>query len=168
MTAQPGPGPVIEGRHVLLALIAFFGVMVLANAIFLYFAVATFSGGDASNAYSKGLHYNETLVAAKLQGERGWRSELVYDDKTGRLTLKVLDRAAAPVNGLQVVADLERPATDKDDRKVVLKELGEGVYAATVGLAPGAWVVAIDSSRRGEGGDNVYRLKQRLVVAEMP
>jgi nitrogen fixation protein FixH len=168
MTAQPGPGPVIEGRHVLLALIAFFGVMVLVNAVFFYFAVATFSGGDASNAYSKGLHYNETLVAAELQGERGWRSELAYDDKTGRLTLKVLDRAAAPVNGLQVVADLERPATDREDRKVVLKELGEGVYAATVVLAPGAWVVAIDSSGRGEGGDNVYRLKQRLVVAEMP
>jgi nitrogen fixation protein FixH len=168
MTAQPGPDPVIGGRHVLLALIAFFGVMILANAIFLYFAVATFSGGDASNAYSKGLHYNETLVAAKLQGKRGWRSDLAYDDKTGRLTLKVLDRAAAPINGLQVVADLERPATDKEDRKVVLKELGEGVYAATVDLAPGAWVIAIDSSGRGEGGDNVYRLKQRLVVAKMP
>ena len=150
MTAQPGPGPVIGGRHVLLALIAFFGVMVLVNALFLYFAVATFSGGDASNAYSKGLHYNERLVAAKLQGERGWRSELAYDDKTGRLSLKVLDRAAAPVNGLQVVADLERPATDREDRNVVLKELGEGVYATTVGLAPGAWVVVIESSRRGD------------------
>jgi nitrogen fixation protein FixH len=168
MMAQPGQDRVIEGRHVLLALIAFFGVMILANAIFLYFAVATFSGGDASNAYSNGLHYNETLEAAKAQGERGWRSELAYDGRTARLSLKVLDRAAAPVNGLHVVADLERPATNKEDRKVVLNELGEGVYAATIGLAPGAWVVAIDSSGRGGDGDNVYRLKQRLVVAEMP
>ena len=52
------------------ACIAFFGVMVLVNAIFLYLAVSTFSGGDASNAYRKGLHYNETVEAAKRQAER--------------------------------------------------------------------------------------------------
>jgi nitrogen fixation protein FixH len=168
MTAQPRTEHVIEGRHVLLGLIAFFGVMVLVNAIFLYLAVATFSGGDASNAYSKGLHYNETVEAAKLQAERGWRTEVAYDDKTGRLTLKVLDRASTPINGLHVAATLGRPATDKEDRKVALKELGEGVYAATIDLAPGAWVVAIDSRRGGEGGDSAYRLKQRLVVVETP
>ena len=57
----------IEGRHVLMGLIAFFGVMLLANGIFVYFAVATFSGGDTSNAYRKGLNYNDTLAAAELQ-----------------------------------------------------------------------------------------------------
>ncbi|MGD9501401.1 MAG: FixH family protein [Methyloceanibacter sp.] len=168
MTPEPRPDYVLKGRHVLLGLIAFFGVMVLVNAVFVYFAVATFSGGDASNTYSKGLHYNETLEAARLQEERGWRTELAYDDKSGRLTFKVLDRAAEPINGLHVAAALERPATDKEDRKVVLKALGEGAYAATIDLAPGAWVVGITSRREGEDRDDPYRLKQRLVVAETP
>jgi nitrogen fixation protein FixH len=169
MTAQPNPNPIIiKGRHVLLGLIAFFGVMLLANAIFLYLAVTTYSGGDTSNAYQKGLHYNATLEAARLQSERGWRTELAYDDRTGRLTLKVLDRAAAPITGLHVAASLERPATDRNDRKVALKELGEGVYATTIDLAPGAWVVAIISRPGGTGGDSAYRLKQRLMVGEMP
>jgi len=61
----------IEGRHVLMALIGFFGVMFLVNGIFVYFAVATFSGGDTSDPYRKGLHYNETLQAADRQAERG-------------------------------------------------------------------------------------------------
>jgi nitrogen fixation protein FixH len=169
MTAQLDPNPIIiEGRHVLLGLIAFFGIMLLANAIFLYFAVTTYSGGDTSNDYQKGLHYNATLEAAKLQSERGWRTELAYDDRTGRLILKVLDRAAAPITGLRVAASLGRPATDRNDRKVALKELGEGLYAATIDLAPGAWVVAIASRREGEDRNSACRLKQRLVVAGTP
>jgi nitrogen fixation protein FixH len=167
MTAQLNANPVIEGRHVLLGLIVFFGVMLLVNAIFLDLAVTTYSGGDRSNAYQKGLHYNATLEAAKLQSERGWRTELAYDERTGRLILKVLDRAAAPVTGLHVAVSLERPATDRNDRKVALKELGEGVYAATIDLAPGAWVVAI-VSRPERKGDGAYRLKQRLIVAATP
>jgi nitrogen fixation protein FixH len=166
MTARSAQ--VIEGRHVLLGLIAFFGVMVLANAVFLYFAVSTFSGDDTSNAYRKGLRYNQTLEAAKRQAERGWRSELGYDESTGRLTLEVFDQAAAPVTGLHVGAKLERPATDREDRRVTLTEAGEGIYAATIDLAPGQWVVDIASRREGEDRDSAYRLKQRLVVAEMP
>jgi nitrogen fixation protein FixH len=166
MTARPAQA--IEGRHVLLGLIVFFGVMLLVNAVFLYFAVSTFSGGDTSNPYQKGLHYDETLEAARRQAERGWRTELAYDNRTGRLKLRVLDRAASPVTGLHVGAKLERPATDREDRRVTLEEAGEGVYAAIIDLAPGAWVIAIDSRREGEDRDSAYRLKQRLVVAETP
>ena len=168
MTAQPRSDHVIEGRHVLLGLIAFFGIIIIANAVFLYFAVSTFSGGDASNAYRKGLRYNETLEAEKRQEERGWRTELAYDDRAGRLTLKVLDQAAAPITGLHVGAKLERPATDREDRRVTLEEAGEGVYAATIDLAPGVWVIAIASRPEGEDRDSAYRLKQRLLVAETP
>ena len=33
----------LQGRHVLLALIGFFGVMLVVNAIFTYYAIATLS-----------------------------------------------------------------------------------------------------------------------------
>jgi nitrogen fixation protein FixH len=168
MTARPRSAVVIEGRHVLFGLTAFFGVMLLANAIFLYLAVTTFSGGDTSNPYQKGLHYKDTLEADRRQAERGWRTELAYDDETGRLTLKVLDQAAAPILGLHVGAKLGRPATDREDRRIMLKKHAEGVYAATLDLAPGLWVVSIASRREGEDRSDAYRLKQRLLVAETP
>jgi nitrogen fixation protein FixH len=158
----------IEGRHVLLGLIAFFGVMFLANAIFVYFAVATFSGGDTSDPYRKGLHYNDTLKAAQLQEERGWQTEVAYDGKTRRLTLSFLDQATAPVSGLQIVATLSRPATDKEDRRIVLKEASQGVYDATVDIPPGLWVISIASRKKGESRADAYRLKRRLFVAETP
>jgi nitrogen fixation protein FixH len=164
MTVQTNPNPVIKGRHVLLGLIAFFGVMLLANAIFLYFAVTTYSGGDTSNAYQKGLQYNATLEAAKLQSERGWRTELAYDDEIGRLTLKVLDQAAAPIAGLHVGAKLGRPTTDREDRRVVLKETFRALYAADLHLAPGRWVISIAARRESGDSNDAYRLKQRLLV----
>ena len=44
----------IEGRHVLIGLVAFFGVMLVANGIFVYYALETFAGGDTSDPYRKG------------------------------------------------------------------------------------------------------------------
>lgn len=157
----------VQGRHVLAALVGFFGVMVLVNAVFVYFAVATFSGGDTSKPYQKGLHYNQTIAADARQAERGWRSEIGYDDKTGVLTLSFRDRAGAPVMGLHVGAKLSRPATDKDDRRVVLKEASAGVYTASMDLAPGIWVISVASQQAGEDA-SAYRLKRRLFVAEKP
>jgi nitrogen fixation protein FixH len=158
----------LEGRHVLMALIGFFGVMFIANGIFVYFALATFSGGDTSDPYRKGLHYDETLGEAERQMERGWRTEVHYDDKKGRLLLSFLDKSAEPVTGLHVGVTFSRPATDKDDRSVDLAEVSQGVYAADVQLAPGLWVISVDSNGGGEARDSLYRLKQRLFVADRP
>jgi len=158
----------IEGRHVLIGLIAFFSVMLLANGIFVYFAVATFSGGDTSDPYRKGLHYNETLQAAERQTERGWQTEVDYDDKSGRLLLSFRDKTTEPVTGLQVGATLSRPATDREDRAVDLAEVSQGIYAADIELAPGLWVISIASSEAGVARDNAYRLKRRLFVADRP
>ena len=73
----------IEGRHVLLGFIAFFGVIFLVNGIFVYYALGTFGGGDTSDPYRKGLHYNDTLAEAARQADQGWKEELVYGAETG-------------------------------------------------------------------------------------
>jgi nitrogen fixation protein FixH len=168
MTARTRLADGIQGRHVLAALVAFFGVMFVVNAIFVYFAVATFSGGDTSDPYRKGLHYNDTLAAAQRQEERGWQTEVAYESETKRLTLSFLDKAMAPVAGLHVAATLGRPATDQEDRRVVFKEASHGVYDATVDIPPGFWLISIDSRREGDGLADAYRLKRRLFVAETP
>jgi nitrogen fixation protein FixH len=158
----------LKGRHVLMALVAFFGVMLIANGLFVYFAVATFSGGDTSNPYRKGLDYNETLAAAERLAARGWQSEIGYDTRVGRLSLRVRDRTAAPVTGLNIEAGLSRPATEKDDRAVGLTEVEPGVYAAEIKLAPGSWVISIAPSEVSDTSEPVYRLKHRLFIAEQP
>ena len=168
MTARASSAKGIEGRHVLWGLIGFFGVMFIVNAIFVYLALATFSGGDTSDPYRKGLHYNDTLKAQERQTERGWQTEVEYDDKTRQLRLSFLDKTAAPITGLRIDAKLSRPATDREDRQIDLAEVSQGVYAATVDLAPGLWVISVSSRKGGERSGSAYRLKRRLFVAETP
>ena len=168
MTARASSPKGLEGRHVLWILIGFFGVMLVVNAIFVYFALATFSGGDTSDPYRKGLHYNDTLKAQERQTERGWQTEVEYDDKTRQLRLSFLDKTAAPITGLRIGARLSRPATDREDRRIDLAEMSQGVYAATVDLAPGLWVISVASRKGGERSGGAYQLKRRLFVADRP
>jgi len=168
MTARASSPKVLEGRHVLWGLIGFFGVMFFVNAIFVYFALSTFSGGDTSDPYRKGLHYNDTLKAQERQTERGWQTEVEYDDKTRQLRLSFLDKTAAPITGLRIGARLSRPATDREDRRIDLAEMSQGVYAATVDLAPGLWVISVASRKGGERSGGAYQLKRRLFVADRP
>jgi nitrogen fixation protein FixH len=168
MTARASPANGIAGRHVLWGLIGFFGVIFAVNAIFVYAAEKTFSGGDTSDPYRKGLDYNATLRAAERQAERGWQTDLAYDGKTGRLALTFVDKSAQPIAGLAINARLSRPATDKEDRRIAMVETSPGVYAATVTLAPGLWVLSLASHQAGGSHGTAYRLKRRLFVAETP
>jgi len=156
-----------SGRHMLLSLILFFGVMLVANSMLVYCALDTFSGGDRPDPYRAGLNYNETIAAAERQQALGWTTDLAYDDAKGRLTVRFRDKTEAPVAGLRLGGVVGRGATNLEDQTVAFTEIAKGVYASDIRLAPGQWVVAVES-RKVEGGDPVYRLKRRLFVADRP
>ena len=157
----------VTGRHVLIGLVIFFGIMFVANGFLVYYAVSTFSGGDRPNPYRSGLNYNETIAAAEQQAALGWSAQADYDVDAGRLTLRFADSAAAPVTGLDLSGMLGRPAVSHRDRAVTFREWREGEYVADVALDPGNWVLSIETSKQ-EGGAPVYRLKKRLIVADGP
>jgi nitrogen fixation protein FixH len=157
----------IEGRHVLMGLVAFFGVMFVANGLLVYYALGTFSGGDRPDPYRSGLTYNETIAAGERQAALGWQSEIAYDPATARLTLRFADKAAEPVSGLRLDAQVTRPATNREDRALAFTEVSPGIYAADVPLGPGRWVLSVESLLH-EGGEPLHRLKRRLFVADRP
>ena len=82
----------IRGRHVLIGLLAFFGLIFLANGVFVYYALTTFGGGEKGSPYRSGLRYNETLAEAARAAERGFEGRVSYDPKTTRLALALRDR----------------------------------------------------------------------------
>ncbi len=157
----------IAGRHVLMGLVVFFGVMLIANGLFVYFALSTFTGSD-SDPYRRGLHYNDTLAAAERQTDKGWQSALSYDAAKRRLLLGLTDGKSRPVTGLQIKAVVGRPVTDKEDRALDLQEQASGVYTAEVELSPGQWVISAATPDEPESGEPAYQLKQRLSVGVTP
>jgi nitrogen fixation protein FixH len=158
----------IEGRHVLLALLGFFGAILIVNGVFLYYALATFGGGDTSSPYQKGLRYNQTIAEAARLVERGWSSGLAYDRSAGRISLRLRDRQDQPVRGLSIGGSAGRPATDRQDVRFEFEEAEPGTYVAELELGSGQWVVQLRSEQLSRGDAPAYRLKQRLFVDAAP
>ena len=158
----------LRGWHVLLGLVLFFGCVFLVNGVLVYYALTTFGGGDTSDPYRKGLHYNDTLAEAARDAERGWQGALHYEASAGKLSLSLRDRAGEPISGLHIAATLGRPATDREDRSARFQEFEPGSYAAELKLAPGQWIAQLQSDELSRGDTPSFRLKERLLVRETP
>lgn len=156
----------IEGKHVLLAMLAFFGIVFAVNGVLLYQALHTHSGLVAQEPYRKGLHYNERIAASDRQAALGWTSELsVPADGSVRLALR--DSSGQPVSGLAITGRLGRPADARTDVRLAFAETAPGQYAVATGaIEPGAWQIDIevrDTARsQASAGDPVYRERRRL------
>ncbi|HEX7076523.1 MAG TPA: FixH family protein [Hyphomicrobiaceae bacterium] len=153
----------LNGRHVLIAVLAFFGTVFLANGIFIYAALSTYTGVVADEPYRKGLRYNDRIAAAERQEQLGWTAETSLDPAAG-LTLVLRKADGGPVSGLRVSGILGRPSTVEYDRQLVLQEVEPGRYVAGVeALSPGAWLVDLKAIWPGTGEtEPVYRLRKRL------
>ena len=136
----------LTGRHVLLMVVAFFGVMIFANVIFIRAAVRTFPGVSEDKSYLQGLHYNDTIAQRAEQSQLGWRVEIVQverDAEAGKIALR-LSKDKTPLSELSVVGVLKRPTTAAADQPLRFVAQGGGVYEAEVGaFAPGVWDLAL-------------------------
>lgn len=155
----------LTGRHVLYAMIGFFGVVFLVNGTFVYFATSSWTGLETDNAYIRGLAYNRTLEAASAQDALGW--DMQFDVaapglRSAVLTARVVNVEAAPVRGLTVAVEIRRPATDAEDRMVALEESDPGVFSGAVDLPfAGNWDMRMTA--RDERAD-LYVVERRVWI----
>lgn len=158
-----GPDPRrLTGRHVLAALIAFFGVVFSVNGYFLMRALSTHTGVVVNEPYRKGLAYNTRITADARQAQLGWHDDIQLTTD-GTLTVAISDRDGVPVSGLSLAGVLARPSTASADIALRLTEVGGEHYIASAGtLAPGAWIAAIEAHRDGNTAEPVYRARRRL------
>jgi len=152
----------ITGRHVLFALIGFFGVILIANGIFIYFALSTYQGLDNPNAYERGVNYNERIEAAEKQAALGWSHQLVAG--AGKLELRIHDKAGKPVTGLIVSGEIRRAVGEEMGLPLKFEGSADGVYRAEAErVEPGNWIVSLEAARlQSDGLEIEYRIKERV------
>lgn len=142
----------ITGRHVLIGVLAFFGIVIAANAAFVALALDSWTGLSTDNAYQRGLAYNETLRSAAAQRALGWTAKLAFSQDAaggGQLEVGFVDRRGAPVEDLSVAGQIRRPTHEGFDREVVLERSGPGRYAARLELPLGGqWDVLLEATSR--------------------
>ena len=159
--SQMGPRHPISGRHVLAAMMAFFGVVFAVNGVMAYSALSTFSGLDGDDAYRRGLAYNATVAEAEQQERLGWTASLQLQPDV--LRVRISNKAGQPATHLSVSGMLGRPATDRQDQPMSFLEVGPGIYEAPSGHAgPGSWIASILAVSQNDGGAGAFRLKERL------
>jgi nitrogen fixation protein FixH len=154
----------LTGWHVLSMLLAFFGTIVMADAVLIYSALRSWTGAETTSAYRAGQLYNEELAQAQAQAALGWEVEVKAErrpDKMVQISVAARDHAGRPLAGLTWSAILKRPTSQRDDRVVVLMEGTYAHVAIVADLAPGQWDLVVEGSR---GGERAFRRKTRLVL----
>lgn len=135
----------ITGRHVLIAMLAFFGIVVGVNVTFVHLALSTWTGLTDHDSYRTGLSWNRTLERDAAQKELGWTTDVATvagaseagDGWRLGVTLTVRDRAGRPVEGLTVEGEARHPVVEADDRPVAFAGTAAGVYVGAA-ILPGA------------------------------
>jgi nitrogen fixation protein FixH len=133
----------LGGGGVLLWLVAFFGVVIAVNVIFIVEAVQTFRGEDQQDPYLQGVDYNHTIARRELQAKLGWRATIDGErqrDGVAILTIILRRHDGTPVDGLRLAGTLRHPVDQNRDRVLVFAEQAPGRYESRIAhVSAGAW-----------------------------
>ena len=136
----------ITGRHVLVYMLLFFGVVIGVNLTMAYFATNTWSGLVVQNSYVASQQFNETLEQADRQKALGWRHDFTIDGDSFHFTLTDSDGHLVPLHGVTLLAG--HPATEFEDRIIQLTKVVGGTFTAPNDLPAGAWNLEIRAAAK--------------------
>ena len=154
----------ITGRMVFALLLAFFGVVIGANAFLAHEALSTFGGVEIDSPYRAGQLFEREVAMAKAQDAQHWQVDAIVTPAANRGTLLDVvarDAAGAPLVGMTATAVFTRPTDRRLDRAVAVVEDSAGRFRGSVDIAAGQWDLVIELSR---DGDRLFRSKNRVVV----
>lgn len=164
--ASGKPGFTLKGHHIFMMLVAFFGVIGSVNAYMITMALKTLPGVEAKSAYEQSQKFNKGLEALAEQNRKGWQVDVVTGGlKHGTpLTVQVRDNTGAAILGMKVIAKLQRPTNASLDHTLDLREIGSGVYSASLpDLQLGQWRLAVEVKR---GEQREFFSEGRVVAKE--
>ena len=157
LTQDTSAGFRIKGWHVLVAMIAFFGVITAVNAVFISAALRTYPGEVSITPYEDGLAFNRRLAQQEAQAALGWRA--AADARAGGVEVRLVDRDGHLLSGLEVKATLQRPATESGAQHLTLSEQSAGVYVASASGLTGAWDLTLTAV---DQGGQTFEAERRL------
>ena len=146
------------GKHMLICMIGFFGVIIAVNLTMAMLASGSWTGLVVKNSYVASQQFNQELAGAQAQREAGYASRVSYFDGVLVFVLKDKDGSRLNVSGL--TADIGRPAFEQADRTLTFLPGPEQTYRLPIELGPGIWALKI----HGETQGSPYRRDIRLNI----
>ncbi len=146
------------GMHMLVCMVAFFGVIIAVNVTMATFASSSWTGLVVKNSYVASQKFNAELAVAKVQAKLGWTSNVTYQNQ--QLKFSLLDRDGLRLTPEVVNVSLGRPAFEQQDRQIQLQVGKSGAYGTRIELEDGMWMLRFDAST----SEQSYRRDLRLFV----
>lgn len=147
----------ITGRHVFIAVAAFFTVVIGANLTLAVFASRSWTGLIVPNAYVASQTFDRDTADQERLKAMGVQPVLSYEN--GRLRVALTGRGGLPVPAEEVKVWLGRPAHDGEDRTLPMF-CAAGACDAETPLGPGVWQGEVRAVVQGAP----WRAPVRLVV----
>lgn len=136
------------GRHMLIVMLSFFGVIIIVNLTMATLATKSWTGLVVKNGYIASQHFNENQKAHEKLVAAGWQSSLEY--KNGIFTLTLMKNSKALTN-CDVTGLLNRPVHENDNQRLLFKysdvgpQQAGGQYIAHNQLKPGRWNLEVQA-----------------------
>ncbi len=131
------------------AVTAALAVVIAINAGMIWTAVRTFPGAAGADGFDLSNDYNKVLSAAARQQALGWHLA-VQLDAGNRVTVRLGDRAGAPLAGARISATAERPVGPKNTTWLRFRESVPGRFVADPPLRMGRWDVLLSARAGGQ------------------
>ncbi len=154
----------LTGRHVLLWLVGFFGLVFLINGIMAKAAISTFGGVETQSSYKAGQTFEHEVALARAQDALHWKVDGNLDlDRAGEavLDMTVRDERGQPVGGLTADARLWHPADSRRDHIIPMRKTAPGAFRGEARAEAGRWELIVDFYR---GDKRVYRSRSEIVL----
>ncbi len=157
MNARASTG--FTGLHMLLTMLAFFGVIISVNVTMAIFARTSWTGLVVENSYVASQQFNAKMAETRAQAALHWTGELVIADGSIRYALLDARGDLVPLNSVAVT--FRRPVDDREDHTLVLAP-SERAFVGKEDVADGAWNVEIFADA---GLEHPFRETRRIHVA---
>jgi nitrogen fixation protein FixH len=136
------------GRHMLFAMLAFFGVIIAVNFTMAWFASRTFGGTVVDNSYVASQNFNSWLQASRDQQKLGWHPALSLNASRHPVLAVRIDGAAQP--GFTATGTAHHPLGRAPDVVLVFDKGADGELISRSALPPGRWYARITLARDGK------------------
>lgn len=138
-----------RGRPVPFIIVGFYLSFMLMFFAFVYIAIRNPPSESTSEAYQKGLQYNQILAENERGNALGWKVEANFSD--GVLNYSLVDSHGDPIRDAAVKAWFVHPSDSKRDKTFDLKVSDNGYYTVkTDGVGVAHWQIHITAAK----GDN--------------
>jgi nitrogen fixation protein FixH len=148
------------GSHMLLSMLAFFGVIIAVNVTLAVVSRSSWTGLVVENSYVASQNFNEKLVEGREQAALGWTPHLTIAD--GRIAFRVEDAHGRTIEARGGEVTLRRPAYAAEDETVRLVAAPDGTLSAEHRVRDGLWIIDVSAD---VGRELPYRHGERITVA---